>query len=48
MAKALVQLRAAVTPEPTITTPAVPMGLAATAGNAQVALSWSASIGATS
>ena len=38
---------AAVTPDPTITTPAVPMGLAATPGNAQVSLTWSASSGAT-
>jgi fibronectin type 3 domain-containing protein len=39
---------AAATPDPTITTPAVPMGLAATAGNAQVSLTWSASSTATS
>jgi fibronectin type 3 domain-containing protein len=38
----------AVTPDPTITTPAVPMGLTATAGNAQVSLKWTASSGATS
>ena len=34
------------TPEPSI--PAVPTGLAATAGNAQVTLAWTASTGATS
>src|SRR6201994_4336510 len=39
---------ATVTPDPTITTPAVPGGLAVTAGNAQVSLSWTASSGATS
>jgi fibronectin type 3 domain-containing protein len=38
---------AAVTPDPTITTPAVPTGLAATAGNTQATLTWSASSGAT-
>ena len=38
----------AATPDPTITTPAVPLGLAATAGNAQVSLTWSASGTATS
>jgi fibronectin type 3 domain-containing protein len=37
-----------VTPDPTITTPAIPLGLAATAGNAQVSLTWSASSGASS
>jgi fibronectin type 3 domain-containing protein len=36
-----------VTPDPTITTPSVPMGLSATAGNAQVVLKWTASSGAT-
>ena len=37
-----------VTPDPTITTPAIPMGVAATAGNAQASLTWTASSGATS
>jgi hypothetical protein len=37
-----------VTPDPAITTPAVPMGLTATAGNAQVSLNWTASSRATS
>jgi fibronectin type 3 domain-containing protein len=36
------------TPTAPIAPPAVPMGLAATAGNAQVSLAWSASTGATS
>ena len=36
------------TPKSPVTVPAVPAGLSATAGNAQVALSWSASSGATS
>jgi fibronectin type 3 domain-containing protein len=40
--------QAAVTPDPTITTPSVPTSVAATAGNAQVSLHWSASSGATS
>ncbi len=39
--------QASVTPDPSITTPTVPAGLAATAGNAQVSLAWSASSGAT-
>ncbi len=39
--------QASVTPDPTITTPAVPTGLSATPGNAQVSLTWSASSGAT-
>jgi fibronectin type 3 domain-containing protein len=41
-------MQASVTPDPTITIPSVPMDLAATAGNAQVSLTWSASAGATS
>jgi fibronectin type 3 domain-containing protein len=40
--------QASVTPNSTITTPPVPVGLAETAGNAQVSLTWSASSGATS
>ena len=40
--------QASVTPDPTITTPSVPMGLAASAGSAQVTLNWTASSGATS
>jgi fibronectin type 3 domain-containing protein len=40
--------QASVTPDPTITTPSVPMGVAATAGNAQVSLKWSASSSASS
>ncbi len=39
---------ASVTPDPAITTPAVPTGLAAKAGNAQASLTWSASSSATS
>ncbi len=35
------------TPDPTVVTPAVPTGFSATAGNAQVSLTWSASSGAT-
>jgi hypothetical protein len=35
-----------VTPDPIIATPPVPLGLAATAGDAQVSLTWSASSGA--
>ncbi|WMT43488.1 fibronectin type III domain-containing protein [Paenibacillus sp. D2_2] len=35
------------TPQTTVTVPAVPAGLTATAGNAQVTLSWTASSGAT-
>jgi fibronectin type 3 domain-containing protein len=37
---------AAVTPTPVVTTPAAPTGLAATAGNGQVQLTWNASAGA--
>jgi fibronectin type 3 domain-containing protein len=37
---------ASVTPDPTITTPAIPLGVAATGGNVQVSLTWSASSGA--
>jgi fibronectin type 3 domain-containing protein len=36
-----------VTPDPAITTPAVPTSVTATAGNAQASLTWSASSGAT-
>ena len=36
----------AVTPDPAVTTPAIPMGLKAMAGNAKVSLNWSASSGA--
>jgi fibronectin type 3 domain-containing protein len=39
--------QASVTPDPTVVTPPAPMGLTATAGNAQVTLNWSASGGAT-
>jgi fibronectin type 3 domain-containing protein len=39
---------AAVTPDPTVSIPAAPADLAATAGNAQASLAWSASTGATS
>jgi fibronectin type 3 domain-containing protein len=37
-----------VTPDPTISTPAVPMGLVATAGDTQASLAWSTSSGAIS
>jgi fibronectin type 3 domain-containing protein len=40
--------QASVTPDPSIATPAVPMSLRATAGNAQASLTWSASSGASS
>ena len=40
--------QASATPDPTIATPAIPLGLSASAGNAQVTLMWSASGGATS
>ncbi|WP_127532587.1 cellulase family glycosylhydrolase [Paenibacillus kobensis] len=39
--------QASATPQASVTVPAAPAGLSATAGNAQVALSWTASSGAT-